>query len=434
MRNVLLSMIVLSTLARPSPAPADPADTRLSTGIRQVEEGDLAGAVDTLADLVRELSAHPARSKELAQAHLYLGMAYVLLDYEKAGRASFREALGIDGDLRLPKAPAKVQRVFDEVLEAMPAPSAAAGPAAAPPTVAGPPRSGPRQETRPGDVLIVTHGWDYEKDDPSWDVRASSLAGDSRVLAGGAGNQIYPFAFPDGKSVGFMVEESGSESRGFRKVDLATAAIESLGVSNSASSACQVSPDGSRLACADDTGKNKQVVVHDLATKARQAITQGRNQCLDPTWSPDGRSLAYWTGKDEAQVGDEAKPKGYHLAVYDFATDQHRLLTRADKAYDAYPRWSPSGEWIAFHRKGDSRGEWNIWIVHPDGTGETQLTTSQGESSHPTWSPDATRIAFQRYQRDSDTYDIGFVEVATKKVTPITRTDQVSEEYPVWVR
>jgi Tol biopolymer transport system component len=109
-------------------------------------------------------------------------------------------------------------------------------------------------------------------------------------------------------------------------------------------------------------------------------------------------------------------------------------LTRAPKAYDAYPRWSPNGEWIAFHRKGKSRGQWNIWIVHPDGTGETQLTDGRRESSNPSWSPDSRRIVFQVYRPDPDTYDVALVDVATRQVTPVTQTDQVTEEYPVWIK
>ncbi len=414
--------LVLALVGSPL-AQAPSPDVKLEAGIRQVQEGDLARAVETLGEVVRELSDQPGRTKELAQAHLYLGMAYVLLDYEKAGRASFREALGLDPGLRLQpgQAPVKVQRVFDAVREATAA-------RVAPPAAAAP---APRAEPA---YPIVAHAWDYQQDDASWDVRAISLAGESRVLAGGPGNQIYPFTFPGGRSVGYMVEGSGSENRDFLKVDVSSGVVEGLGVHNSSGSACQVAPDGKRLACADDIGQGKQVVIYDLASRERRPVERGRNDCYDPTWSPDGKSLAYWTGKNEEEIGAATKPKGYHLAIYDLKTDKHRLLTRAPKAYDAYPRWAPNGEWIAFHRKGKSRGQWNIWIVHPDGTGETQLTDGRRESSHPSWSPDSRRIVFQVYRPDPDTYDVAVVDVASRQVTPVTQTDQVTEEYPVWIK
>jgi hypothetical protein len=111
---LMLSLLTLAPRLFAQPASTDPD---LAAGIRSVEEGDFETALTALSNAVRTLSGDPARTRELAQAHLHLGVAYVLLDHEKAGRASFREALKLQKDLRLgaDEFPPKVVRAFDAV-------------------------------------------------------------------------------------------------------------------------------------------------------------------------------------------------------------------------------------------------------------------------------------------------------------------------------
>jgi Tol biopolymer transport system component len=47
---------------------------------------------------------------------------------------------------------------------------------------------------------------------------------------------------------------------------------------------------------------------------------------------------------------------------------------------------------IAFDSKRD--GDWEIYAIHPDGTGLTRLTHSDGNDAHSAWSADGRWIAF----------------------------------------
>jgi hypothetical protein len=47
---------------------------------------------------------------------------------------------------------------------------------------------------------------------------------------------------------------------------------------------------------------------------------------------------------------------------------------------------------IAF--ESNATGNWEIYSVNPDGTGQTQLTTNPAEERDPAWSPDGRKIAF----------------------------------------
>jgi hypothetical protein len=102
----------------PATAPVAPAvsDAELTAAMRLVGEGDFQAAVERLDPVVRRLSTSGGAPRDLALAHLYLGVAYIGLDQEKAGRANFREALKLDGGLAL--APGKfapnVMRALDE--------------------------------------------------------------------------------------------------------------------------------------------------------------------------------------------------------------------------------------------------------------------------------------------------------------------------------
>lgn len=98
------------------------------------------------------------------------------------------------------------------------------------------------------------------------------------------------------------------------------------------------------------------------------------------------------------------------------------------------PSWSPDGRRLAFVRGGD------VWTVRPDGRARRHLTR-QGTDEEPTWSPDGRRIAFLR-RPSADSYtgeaslltmrsdggaprevsrDIGFGTLAWKPLAPPRR-------------
>jgi Tol biopolymer transport system component len=97
----------------------------------------------------------------------------------------------------------------------------------------------------------------------------------------------------------------------------------------------------------------------------------------DPTWSPDGRRIAF-----SATNGSGGSPS---WRLYTMRADGRdvRALTRA--GFDARsPSWSPDGDWIAFTHTGE------LWLVRPEGSGLHRI----GVGSDPSWSPRGHRIAF----------------------------------------
>jgi hypothetical protein len=121
-----VASIVILALAVPGPAPAASGTEELARGVRQVAEGDFENAVLTLDAAVRSLAQEPARVRELAQAYLHLGITYVALGQRERARASFKEALLRDKDLRLlpdrfsPKVIAAFEEARQELRAAQP--------------------------------------------------------------------------------------------------------------------------------------------------------------------------------------------------------------------------------------------------------------------------------------------------------------------------
>ena len=75
-------------------------------------------------------------------------------------------------------------------------------------------------------------------------------------------------------------------------------------------------------------------------------------------------------------------------------SNRTRLTTNGD---DSNPIWSHVTNQIVF--ASDREGNWDIWIVNPDGTGLRQLTNSPNSDVTPTWSVDGQWIFF-RSDRD----------------------------------
>jgi hypothetical protein len=95
---------------------AGPED-ELGKGVQQVKDGNFEAGLLSLDGVVTSLAASsdPKDVHDRAQAHLYLGVAYVGLLQETPARKHFREALKLDPELKVDpqQFPARVVRVFD---------------------------------------------------------------------------------------------------------------------------------------------------------------------------------------------------------------------------------------------------------------------------------------------------------------------------------
>ena len=157
------------------------------------------------------------------------------------------------------------------------------------------------------------------------------------------------------------------------------------------------SPDGTRLLFGasqfepDSSGqltlRSQDILVIDVDGRGQpRRFAPAGMRAQFPSWSADGGSIVFH-GRDGALPQD--------IFVMDSAGGNVRRLTR-DASIDARPSWSPDGRRIAF--QSDRDGSFEIHVMDADGSNVTQLThgDSAVASQAPAWSPDGKRILFQR--------------------------------------
>ena len=110
-------------------------------------------------------------------------------------------------------------------------------------------------------------------------------------------------------------------------------------------------------------------------------------------FSPDGSRLVFVS----------TRAKGYaNLWILDISTRKATPLTSGTGG-DFRPSWSPDGKWIAFSSdRGsdlpDAKGRWeilhivDIYIVHPDGTGLQRISSHGNFCGGPSWSADSKAL------------------------------------------
>jgi dipeptidyl aminopeptidase/acylaminoacyl peptidase len=108
----------------------------------------------------------------------------------------------------------------------------------------------------------------------------------------------------------------------------------------------------------------------------------------DPQLSPDGRSVALVESRADLE-SDEFRSE---LVLVALPGGQLRPLTR-DRHHAASPRWSPTGDRIAFIAPdADKHGQ--VFVLPMNGGDALQLTNGKDGVSQFAWSPDGASIAY----------------------------------------
>jgi hypothetical protein len=109
-----LSIVAFSAMPTFAMQEAGTPESGVATGVRQVEQGDYAGAVKSLEPAIARLRGDPARVRLLVQANIQLAIAHVALDHTAQAVQAFSEVLTLDPDLRLDE-----ERFSPKVLSAL---------------------------------------------------------------------------------------------------------------------------------------------------------------------------------------------------------------------------------------------------------------------------------------------------------------------------
>ena len=156
----------------------------------------------------------------------------------------------------------------------------------------------------------------------------------------------------------------------------------------------QWSPDSTKLVYRSERDGGSSLYLYDFTTSTEHALTHSHDLDVAPTWSPDGKTIAFLRNRKELHV----------LTLDDkFAIKGDKTIATGEIGDNALA-WSPDSKWLVYVPTGVD-GFSNLHAVPADGSAASQPITflANGENaSRIAWSPDGKYILFDTAQRAED--------------------------------
>jgi TolB protein len=150
------------------------------------------------------------------------------------------------------------------------------------------------------------------------------------------------------------------------------------------------SPDGTRIAFSMPARDQREIYVVNTNGTGLARLTFNPADDGAPAWSPDSNSLVF--SREDAN--------GYSsLVQVSVASPAETALTAPGVTRDDSPDWSRGGD-IVFSRAASVASTAHLFVIHFDGSGLHQITSSRLNDRTPSWSPDSRRLVFSRGTSD----------------------------------
>ncbi len=176
------------------------------------------------------------------------------------------------------------------------------------------------------------------------------------------------------------------------------------------------SPDGRSIAYTSYRSGVPDLLISNIFAGTMESPTKGVGQNWLPVFSPDGKRLAFISNRDG------------NSEIYVTNRDGSNLVRLTNNnTIDSTPTWSPSGTQIAF--TSDRSGSPQVYVIGADGSGLRRIS-SESFADRATWSPAPfNEIAFSA--RTGPGFDIKILNIGTGETRQIT-FGEGSNESPAW--
>ena len=203
-----------------------------------------------------------------------------------------------------------------------------------------------------------------------------------RYLSNGRSLVLTPRFSPNRQEITYMSYESGQPQVYLLQIE--TGQRELVGNFPGMTFAPRFSPDGQRviMSLLRDDG-NSNIFTMDLRSRTTTRLTSDDSIDTSPSYSPDGKQITFTSDRG----GGSGRSQIYVMNAD--GSNQHRI-SFGNGVYST-PVWSPRGDLIAFTKQ--TGGEFQIGVMHTDGSGERILTSAFQEEG-PTWAPNGRVLMF----------------------------------------
>lgn len=224
----------------------------------------------------------------------------------------------------------------------------------------------------------------------------------------------YPSPSRDGSFVAYQSVRGGSSELFVATPDFDSA--KRLTSNSIDESHPMLSSDNSRVVFTEGAAESHRtkVVIMNLDGSSRKVITDGRNEFgAIPRFSPSNLKLAY-AGWGTDSSGNLTNPQ---IMVLDLLTGARNAIT--DSARESWrPVFSPDESAIVYISK--TIGQFDLFSYDLKSGKETQLTTTPFDEWDPQWSPDGRRIVYAA--RADANWDLFLLDLPTRSVERLTAT------------
>lgn len=209
--------------------------------------------------------------------------------------------------------------------------------------------------------------------------------GKGRRLTYLGGNQLMPTLTHQRDKVAFICDITGNPDlfiQDFNPESGAQGKPRQIFASKKATQGSPTfSPDGKQIAFVSNKDGSPKVYVMDLPAPGvplkeikAKLVTKHSSESSAPSWSPDGSKVAYC-----------AKTAGVRqIWVYDFSTKEERQLTKGSSNKEN-PTWAPNSLHLIYNSSDANASE--LYLINLNQSDATKISSGIGEKRFPNWEP-----------------------------------------------